>query len=442
MAQVKAESVVVDNAGKIKYADQDDLELRTLTYLLEAKAWHYRCFGLLRLERFVGDEVDQVILNALKDKEWQVRCFAIRAAARKGVSIPAGTFDQETEPRVIRMAQRIEVGLPENLVRKIAERELASRTPERVVMGIEIAVRSGDEKLIEKAKKRMGQLLQQMNNAVLVTVGDRLAELLGIGQAPTSVDAWKRYIEGAGKSLKFPDFDPMTQSIKDEALAPLAKMDRKAFVLAVDYFDQLHEQDLEIVVVIDGTGSMGSVVYRAQAEVNRLMLILNDLSNSMKMGVVVYRDKGDKPMLEATKLSGDTGKVRKFLFDVVAKGGGDFPEAIHEALYALPQFNWSSDTVKQAVIIADAPGHEEHMPKIQEIVQQMASDGLTTHTLMVGGNEQTKACLGKIAGWGSGSMHTLAESDDLGKMVIRFSIDEKLHESFDHLYDLYADLGL
>lgn len=432
----------IEVIGAMPFGDQDPKEIKTLEHLLNAEAWHYRCFGLLRLERFEGPKVSESIIRAMQDPEWQVRGFAIRASARKGIEIPEGMFDQETEPKVIRMAQRVGVALPKNLVRKMAEREMASRTPERVVMGIEIATRSGDEQLIAQAKKRLGQLLQHMNNTVLVTVGDRLADLLGISPAPSSVHAWQSRLASMGKTLKFPAFEPMNQAIMDEDYAPLAKMDSKAFVTAVDYFDQLHEQDLEIVIVIDATGSMGSVIYRAQAEANRLMLILNDLSNSMKMGVIVYRDEGDAPMLEATRLSHDTAKIRNFLFNVKAKGGGDTPEAMHEGLYVLTKMGFSSKATKRAVIITDAPAHEEHLPRIKKLATSMAKDGLTTHGLWVGASKEAQTHLTAVTGWGHGSIHALGASDDLGKMVVRFSIDEQLHESFDHLYDLYAGLGL
>ena len=58
--------------GEIPYAEQSDNELRLLNYILAEEAWHYRVFGLFRLERFTGDEADQAVLKALEDEAYQL----------------------------------------------------------------------------------------------------------------------------------------------------------------------------------------------------------------------------------------------------------------------------------------------------------------------------------------------------------------------------------
>ncbi|MEO0474413.1 MAG: vWA domain-containing protein [Planctomycetota bacterium] len=434
--------VYADVPGEIPYSEQSAEESDLLVYLLGEKAWHYRCFGLHRLERFTGEEVEAAILKALTDEAWQVRCFALRAAARHGVEVPEGAFDKETEARVIRMAQRVEVPVKPAQVKRVADKELRSKVPERAVLGIEIAARSGDDKLETSAKRRLGQLLQGMTPAIQVTIGDRLAELMGISPTPTTVQAWERVIQTKGQNLRFPEFKPLTDAVKAQPISPIAEMDKEAFTQAVDYIDRLHETDLQIAVLIDGTGSMGSVIAQAQGQTNRLMLTLNDLAQSMEMGVVIYRDQGDRPMLEAVQMTGKISKVRAFLFKVKAQGGGDFPEAVYDGLSAMMQLNWESRAVKQAVIITDAPGHEENLKSIETMVKGMKSDGLTVHALASSNNAQTQACLSMIAKSGGGTLKPMSESGDLAKTVLHYVIDEKMHETFDHLYDLYVEMGM
>ncbi|MBX2852801.1 MAG: VWA domain-containing protein [Phycisphaeraceae bacterium] len=428
--------------GDIPYGEQSAEEADLLLYLLTEDAWHYRCFGLFRLERYTGEEVDKAILEALSDGAWQVRSFALRAAARRGVEVPAGLFDKEPQARVIRMAQRVEVPVDPRQVARIAEKEMRSKVPERAVLGIEVAARSGDGRLQGKAKKRLGQLLQGMTPAVMVTIGDRLAELLDIQPAPTTLRAWQQKIEAGGKGLRFPEFQPLTDAIRAQPIAPIAEMDKATFTEAVDYIDTLHKQDLQIAVMIDGTGSMGSAIAKAQGQTNRLMLTLNDLAQSMEMGVVVYRDQGDTPMLEAVQMTDKIGKMREFLFKVQAKGGGDAPEAVYEGLSALGQLNWSSKATKQAVIITDAPAHEENMKAIENMVKEMRGYGITLHALMLGRSKPTTDCLKSITGWGGGTLKPLSETGDLAKTVIHYVIDPKMHETFDHLYDLYVEMGM
>lgn len=426
-------------AGQVPYASQSDQEARLLTMLLTAEAWHYRCFGLLRLERFVGDEVEAHLLTALGDAHWQVRCFAIRAAVRKGVAIPEGQFAQEDEPRVIRMAQRAGVPIPIETVQQYAEREMRSRVPERIILGIEIAASSGDERLVAAAKRRTGQLLNGMDNTIHVTIGDRLAALLGI-PPQSSADGWRQVLEQQGRNLQFPEFEPQNEAMIAEPIAPIAQFNTDQFTAIINYLDALHEQDLEVVVVIDGTGSMGHVIQRAQAQTNRLMLILNDLARSMRMGVVIYRDRGDRPGLQTQALDNDIMAVRRFLFQIEASGGGDFPEAIYEGLGAVYGMGWSRDANKQIIIVGDAPAHEENMDGIRGQASELGGNGIPVHTLVVGANAETVQCLEQIAEWGRGRSVTLEASQDLGKTVLHFAIEENMHESFDHFYDLYVKL--
>ncbi len=430
----------VHEPGEVPFASQTDAELRLLNILLQAENWHYRCFGLLRLERFVGDEVGPHILTMLGDPHWQVRCFAIRAAVRKGVDIPEGTFDAEQEPRVIRMAQRAGVGVPLEVVQRYAERELRSSVPERVILGIEIAAYSGDDGLQRSAMRKTGQLLANINNTIHVTIGDRLAAMLGLPDTPASVQQWQAYLEANRGNLAFPAFEPTTEQTRAEPIAPIARFDPGEFTSAINYLDTLHEQDMEVAVVIDGTGSMGHVIQRAQAQTNRLMLILNDLARSMRMGVIIYRDRTDRPTTEFHRLDDDIMSVRRFLFQVEAKGGGDFPEAVYDGLSEVYGLGWSRAGQKQIVIVADAPAHENTMRDIQGQVTEMGRNGIPVHTLVVGENPQTVQCLEQIAEWGRGRSVTLEAAQDLGKTVMHFAIEPTMHESFDHFYDLYVKL--
>lgn len=429
-----------DEPGDIPFASQTEQEARLLDILLLAENWHYRCFGLLRLERFMGDQVGQHILTMLGDPHWQVRCFAIRAAVRKGVAIPEGSFDAEEEPRVLRMAQRAGVAVPVEVVERYAEREMRSNVPERVILGIEVAAYSGDEALQRAAMRKTGQLLANMNNTIHVTIGDRLAAMLGLPAAPASVEQWRAYLQANRGNLAFPEFEPTTDAVLAEPIAPIALFDPMEFTSAINYLDTLHEQDMEIAVVIDGTGSMGHVIQRAQAQTNRLMLILNDLAKSMRMGVIIYRDRADRPTTEFHRLDDDIMAVRRFLFQVEAKGGGDFPEAVYDGLSEVYGLGWSREANKQIVIVADAPAHENTMRDIQGQVTEMGRNGIPVHTLVVGEHAQTVECLEQIAQWGRGRSVTLEAAQDLGKTVMHFAIEPTMHESFDHFYDLYVKL--
>lgn len=432
------------NVGSTPYSTQKDDEKQLLEHALMSDEWHYKVFGLFRLERFVGKEVDEHILKALKDEDWQVRCFAIRTAIRKGVEIPEVTFDEETEPRVIRIAQRLEVPIDLEQVIDVAEDELRSREPERIVLGIEIASRSGDEKLLAGAKKRLSQLLKKMNTAVLVTVGERLEKLLGVDYSLDTLYEWQNYIKRHGHVLEFPEFVSRIKDIRAEDMSPIARLDAKGFAQVIDYFDGLSQKDLELMIGIDGTGSMGGVITQAQAQTNRLMLTFNDLANSMEMGFVIFRTHSDRPMLQGQPLTDNLGKLRSFLFEVEAKGGGPKPEAIYEALGAMSKVGWSKGAVGQIIIIADEPAQSVTLPDIRTAATSFRERGIPVHCVVAGYDERAKDSFEGIAQWGGGVCIELndTETEDLGKVIIGLLVEDKVRPSFDHLYDLYIDLGI
>lgn len=358
------------------------------------------------------------------------------------VPIPPGTFDEESDPRVVRIAQRVEIPMPEAQVAKVARKELSSRAPERIVLGIELASRLDDEKMQAAAKKRLGQILENINTAVLVTIGDRLQELLGIEQRLITLSSWEQYIKVYGKGLEFPEFKPMHDKIRAHASPPIAALGTEKFMEVIDYLDNLNQQELELMVAIDGTGSMGGVIAQAQGQTNRLMITLNDLAKSMEMGVIIFRTHGDRPMLETLPLQKNIAKVRGFLFKVEAKGGGALPEAIYEAMGAVYGIGWSRDATRQMIIIADEPTQPQTHDDLRERAGELRDNGVPVHTVSAGAGAQAKKSMQDLAEWGGGQNVELSETDDLAMVVIRLLTQPQLHPSFEHLYELYIEMGM
>lgn len=440
LAQDAEEAAEHAEPGEVPYASQSDRELRHLRFLLGADHWHYRCFGLMRLERFVGEPVEAHVLAALEDRAWQVRCFAIRTAVRKEIEIPAELFAQEDEPRVLRVAQRAGIALDAEQVGRYAERELRSNVPERVMLGIELAAASGDERLHGAAVRMMGRLLENMDTMIMVTIGDRLSELLGMDRPPYGLEDWAQYMAEHRGRLVFPDFSPQVDEMRAQALSPIAALETEAFLAVINYMDTLHEQDLEIAVVIDGTGSMGYTIERAQGSANRLMLILNDLAKSMRMGVVIYRDQIDTRTTEVHRLDDDIHAVRRFLFGIVAEGGDDIPEDIHAGLDEVYRLGWSRAGNKQVVLIGDAHAHPRSMDDIRNQVTQLGHNNIPVHTLWTGEEPELIQCFEQIAEWGRGRSSAMDPGVDFGKTIMHYGIEPSMHETFDHFYDLYVEL--
>jgi hypothetical protein len=130
---------------------------------------------------------------------------------------------------------------------------------------------------------------------------------------------------------------------------------------------------IEVVFVLDTTGSMGGLIAAAK---EKIWSIANTLASAdpapeIKMGLVGYRDRGDVYVTSLTALSDDLDMVYTQLMRFQAAGGGDTPESVNQALYeAVTKTNWSDNPKAYRVIflVGDAP-MSQTTPIWREIAQ-------------------------------------------------------------------------
>ena len=121
---------------------------------------------------------------------------------------------------------------------------------------------------------------------------------------------------------------------------------------------------LDVLFLIDTTGSMGDEIDQLKANVDSVARRIADLEGDpdLRLGMTVYRDRGDLFVTRTFDFTSDVGAFRAALSEVRADGGGDTPEdlsaAFHEALTA-PSWR-GDDTVKLVFLVADAPPHLDY----------------------------------------------------------------------------------
>jgi hypothetical protein len=123
--------------------------------------------------------------------------------------------------------------------------------------------------------------------------------------------------------------------------------------------------DLDVVFVLDTTGSMGGELREVTERVRQLAvdLALARDGERLRYGIVAYRDRGDDYVTLPFDLSADVGAAEAFLSGLRTGGGGDGPEAVVAALQtALFEISWDrSDGVdRQIFLIGDAPPHLDY----------------------------------------------------------------------------------
>jgi hypothetical protein len=143
-----------------------------------------------------------------------------------------------------------------------------------------------------------------------------------------------------------------------------------------DYVGGLRKVGLDVVLVIDSTDSMQFVIDDVKQKLSQLVGAIQRMVPTSRVGVVVYRDKGDEYVVKWSDLSFHTDKLREFLSHINADGGGDFEEAVKEALEtAVHDLKWRKKSKKIIILVGGSPPHPWDVDDVYTIAKDFHRDG-------------------------------------------------------------------
>lgn len=120
---------------------------------------------------------------------------------------------------------------------------------------------------------------------------------------------------------------------------------------------------LDVLFVLDTTGSMGKEIERLKKTIEIINLNLSSLSSKpqVRFGMVLYKDRKDEYVTRTVALTGDLDAFQLELNKVHASGGGDGPEDLQSALAdAVQKISWNRDGIRLVFVITDAPPHLDY----------------------------------------------------------------------------------
>jgi uncharacterized protein YegL len=207
------------------------------------------------------------------------------------------------------------------------------------------------------------------------------------------------------------------------------------------------EKTLEMVFVLDTTGSMGGLIDGAK---QRIWGIVNEVMQSsahpsVRVGLVAYRDHGDQYVTQVLPLTNDLDKVYTTLMDYRADGGGDGPEDVRQALSdGVRKAGWSkasSNTAQIVFLVGDAPPHDDYLqePDTLTTTAEAVRSGMVVNTIQCGGEEQTRQVWQSIASRGEGQFFAIAQ--DGGVQTVATPYDSRLSELGNRLGSTYLAYG-
>lgn len=117
---------------------------------------------------------------------------------------------------------------------------------------------------------------------------------------------------------------------------------------------------LDVLFLLDATGSMGDEIDRLKTSIDSIAARVDELAGEpdVRFAMTLYRDDGDAFVTATHDFTADVGAFRAALAEVVADGGGDYPEALDEGLaeaLTLPAWRDPASTVQLVFLVADAP---------------------------------------------------------------------------------------
>jgi Mg-chelatase subunit ChlD len=128
----------------------------------------------------------------------------------------------------------------------------------------------------------------------------------------------------------------------------------------------------DLLLVVDATGSMGDEMEYLKRELASIMASLAERHPgvSTRIGLIVYRDNGDQYVVRDFPFTSNVDELVRQLEAQRADGGGDYPEAMDQALTRAMDYPWRDDAVRSVVLVADAPPHDDRIVATWAQVQE------------------------------------------------------------------------
>lgn len=147
-------------------------------------------------------------------------------------------------------------------------------------------------------------------------------------------------------------------------------------------------QGLDLLFVIDATGSMGDEMSYLKAEVSGIVAQTTAAfpDVSLRLGLIVYRDIGDAYVTKSFDFTSALDVFQGHLQAQSADAGGDFPEAMEQAMALVPGLAWSTgNAARMAILIADAPPHPEDAQALVDVNDDLRARGIKLYPLAASG---------------------------------------------------------
>ncbi|MBP7478382.1 MAG: T9SS type A sorting domain-containing protein [Chitinophagales bacterium] len=173
-----------------------------------------------------------------------------------------------------------------------------------------------------------------------------------------------------------------------------------------------YSNNMDIAFVVDATGSMGDEIQYLKEEMQDVIqkVQIQDQSLSIRTSSVFYKDFGDDYLTKISPFTTNISLTSDFIKEQSAGGGGDFPEAVDEALaVGIRDLNWSENARARIIfLVLDAPPHQdkEIIKRIQDLIQEASAKGIRIIPLSASGIDKSTEYLMRCIALGTNGTYT------------------------------------
>src|SRR6202050_2131186 len=218
------------------------------------------------------------------------------------------------------------------------------------------------------------------------------------------------------------------------------------------FIGELRRKGLDVVLVIDGTGSMQLIIDDVKAKMGHLIQAIHRLVPIARVGIVVFGGKGQKMPVQPLTLNPQ--KLVAFLASVHAEGGDEWEEDLAGGVTtAIKTMDWKPYAKKVIVLVGDSPPKKDDFQGLIAEIHQFKANNGTFNTVDVAAEEherferefwlkvhreeppkisplpefyqQTRAAFKVLANAGGGAMRSLSKDSHINQQVLVLAFGEQ-----------------
>ena len=177
---------------------------------------------------------------------------------------------------------------------------------------------------------------------------------------------------------------------KGKVLGRKLRTSTKELVFVLD--EQTESKNVDIMFTIDATGSMGDEMDYLKAELQNIMGRIDQSIGEKRVALTFYRDVEDEYLVREFDFNSNIEKVQTFLDKQYASGGGDYEEAVEQALRVSLNHSWDVQArAKLMFLLLDAPPHwnEQNVEMVQNEIKKAQEMGIKIIPIVASGADKT-----------------------------------------------------